>query len=76
MMADLDQLWSDLLSEDPTWVAEALLRLPREERQAALAHLHAMGNEPGWSDGQARRARTALAVAATDPRLTGARPES
>ncbi len=74
-MAELERLWSDLLSEDPSWVAEALLRLPREERETALAHLHSMGNEPGWSDGQARRARAALAIAAADPRLAGAQPE-
>jgi hypothetical protein len=69
MTPDLEQLWVDLLSEDAAVILAALRNLPREEREAAVAHLHAMGHEPGWSEGQSRRARAALAIAAGDPRL-------
>jgi len=76
MTPDLEHLWADLLSEDAARVLAALQGLPQEEREAALAHLHTMGCEPDWSEGQARRARAALAIAAGDPRLTDAQPES
>jgi hypothetical protein len=42
------------------------------ERAAILAHLRRMAHETGWSDGQARRARAALAMAAGDPHLASA----
>jgi len=70
MTSGLEQLWADLLSEKPPRVIGALLGLSPEEREAALAHLRTMAHEPGWSEGQARRARSALAIAARDPRLT------
>jgi hypothetical protein len=69
MTSDLERLWADLLSEEAPLVTAALLGLGLEEREAALAHLRTMAGHPGWSDGQARRARTALAIAAGDPRL-------
>ena len=75
MTDDPERLWADLLSEDSALVVTALLNLPLEEREAALAHLHTMGYDPGWSDGQARRSRAALAIAARDPRVTGSQPE-
>jgi len=73
--ADPERLWADLLSEDAALIVTALLNLPLEEREAALAHLHTMGYDPGWSDGQARRARAALAIATCDPRVIGPQPE-
>ncbi|MCX6071020.1 MAG: hypothetical protein NTU91_09210 [Chloroflexi bacterium] len=75
MTPDLDRLWADLLSGSAALVLAALRNLPQEERGAALAHLHAMGHDPGWSEGQVRRARAALAIAAGDPHLIGPRPE-
>lgn len=74
MTPDLERLWADLLSEDAARVVAALLKLPTEEREAALAHLHAMGHDPGWTEGQGRRARAALLVAAGDARLIGPQP--
>jgi hypothetical protein len=75
MTPDLEQLWADLLSEDVALVVGGLLRLPTQEREAALAHLHAMGHDPGWTEGQARRARAALVIAAGDARLIGPQPK-
>ena len=74
MTADLERLWEDLLSEDAGLILAALLSLPREDREGALAHLRGMANEAGWSEGQSRRARAALAVAAGDPRLRDPEP--
>jgi hypothetical protein len=70
-----EQLWEEILSEDAAQVLPALRALSVEERAAILAHLRRMAHETGWSDGQARRARAALAMAAGDPRLAGARPD-
>jgi hypothetical protein len=75
MTPDLDRLWADLLSENAVLVLAGLRDLPPEEREAALAHLRSMGYDPGWSEGQVRRARAALAIAAGDPRLIGPQPE-
>lgn len=75
MTADPERLWADLLSEDAALISTALLSLPLEEREAALSHLHTMGYDPGWSEGQARRARAALAIATRGPRVIGAQPE-
>ncbi len=75
MTLDLERLWADLLSEDPLKVVAAMLGLPAEERQAALAHLHVMASEPGWNEGQLRRARKALEIINGDPRLTRAPSE-
>jgi hypothetical protein len=69
MTANPEQLWADLLSEDAALVVAALLAVNGGERAAALTHLRRMAHEAGWSDGQARRARAALAIAASDPRL-------
>ena len=75
MTADLERLWEDLLSEDAGRVLAALLSLPRQDRESALEHLRGMANEAGWSDGQARRARAALAIAAGDPRRKAPEPD-
>jgi hypothetical protein len=74
MHNDLERLWADLLSEDASQVVDALLNLPRAQRQAALDHLRTMASETGWSEGQARRARFALTAAAREPRLVDALP--
>jgi hypothetical protein len=70
-----EQLWEKILSEDAAQVLPALRALSVEERAAILAHLQRMAHETGWSDGQARRARAALAMAAGDPHLASARPD-
>lgn len=64
-----EDFWPEVLSEDAERVVAALLAVRVSERRAALAHLKRMAREPGWSDGQARRARAALGFAAGDPQL-------
>lgn len=68
---DPEQLWADLLSEDAPLIVSTLRAMDPAERTAVLSHLHRMAEEGGWSAGQARRARTALAIAAHDPPLKG-----
>jgi hypothetical protein len=70
-----EQLWEEILSEDAAQVLPALRTMGVEERAAILAHLRRMAHETGWSDGQARRARAALAMAAGDPHLASASPD-
>ncbi len=70
-----EQLWADILSEDAAQVLPALRAMGVEDRAAILAHLRRMADETGWSDGQARRARAALALVAGDPRLASASPD-
>lgn len=72
---DPEQLWAELLSEDAAQVVPALRAMGAEERAEILAHLRRMAHETGWSDGQARRARAALAIVAGDPRLASTVPD-
>ncbi len=72
---DPEQLWAELLSEDAAQIVPVLRAMGAEERAAILAHLRRMAHEAGWSDGQARRAREALAIAAGDPSLASAEPD-
>jgi hypothetical protein len=66
---DPEQLWANLLSEDASLIVPALRAMDPAERSAVLSHLKRMAEEDGWSAGQARRARAALAIAAKDPHL-------
>lgn len=59
-MASLEQFWSDVLSEAPNRVIVRLAALDEPDRQAILQHLKRMAEEPGWSEGQRRRAAFAL----------------
>ncbi len=61
MAASLEQFWSDVLSETPERVTPQLAALDEVDRQAILLHLRRMAAEPGWSQGQRRRAAVALA---------------
>ena len=70
-----EQLWEEILSEDAAQVLPALRALSVEESVSILAHLRRMAHETGWSEGQARRARAALAMAAGEPHLASASPD-
>jgi hypothetical protein len=69
MAPDPETLWADLLSEDAALVLPALRAMGGAGRAAVLAHLQRMAHEVGWSEGQARRARAALALAAGDSQM-------
>jgi hypothetical protein len=64
MTGSPESFWSEVLSEEPARILAVLRRLGEAERQAALTHLKRMAEEDGWSVGQSRRARAALAVSA------------
>ncbi len=57
---DLEGFWREVLSGDPQRAREALGRLSLTDRQPVEVHLKRMVSEPGWSEGQRRRARSAL----------------
>jgi len=58
--AALEQFWSDVLSDDPRRVTRRLAELGEADRLAILEHLERMSAEAGWSEGQRRRAASAL----------------
>ncbi len=60
MDKDLEVFWREILSGDPHRIREAVGRLSLTDRRPVEAHLKRMASEPGWSEGQRRRARTAL----------------
>jgi hypothetical protein len=63
-----EEFWSEVLSEDPARVQDALRILTRVERAGVRVHLQAMAEDAGWSTGQRRRARAALvAIQDTEP---------
>jgi hypothetical protein len=59
---NLESFWADILSEEPAQISNASRHLSKTERQAIIAHLQRMAHEPGWSDGQRRRAQSALDI--------------
>ncbi|NIM93730.1 MAG: hypothetical protein GTO18_08475 [Anaerolineales bacterium] len=61
-MHNPEAFWSDVLSEDPTRIHSAIESISSEEREAVISHLERMANEPGWLEGQQRRAQFALKV--------------
>jgi hypothetical protein len=60
MSDGLEDLWGEILSGDPTRIRSAVEHLSEAERRSVLIHLRRMALEPGWSDGQRLRAKTAL----------------
>jgi hypothetical protein len=64
MTGSPESFWAEILSEEPARIQAVLRALGEAERQTTLAHLERMAMEEGWSEGQARRARSALAIAA------------
>ena len=56
----LERLWDDLLSRQPEKVRGAFIPLQAEEKQAVLAHLRKMANQPGWHPEQQLSAKAAL----------------
>jgi hypothetical protein len=64
MTGSPESIWAEILSEEPARIRAALRALGEAGRQTTLAHLKRMAMEEGWSEGQARRALSALAIAA------------
>ncbi len=60
MDKDLEVFWREVLSGDPDRVRKAISRLSPSDQQPVEVHLKRMASEPGWSEGQRRRARSAL----------------
>jgi len=58
--AALEQFWNDVLSEDPRRVTRRLAELGEADRLTTLEHLKRMSTETGWTEGQRRRATSAL----------------
>lgn len=56
----LEAFWAEVLSSEPGRIRSALEDLSDAERRSVLVHLRRMAVEPGWSEGQRLRARTAL----------------
>lgn len=57
---DIDQLWENLLSEDPARIRRVWFDLTDDECEAVLAHLRRMRAEPDWHPDQKRAATAAL----------------
>jgi hypothetical protein len=60
---DPQDFWADVLSGEAPRIRAALESLEPATRQAVLAHLRRMAEEPGWTEGQQRRALAALNAA-------------
>ncbi len=56
----LDDLWGDLLSEEPLRVIAAWVMLDAETQATIHAHLERMVSEDGYADSQRESARAAL----------------
>ncbi len=59
-MSNLDQLWDDVLSEEPARIRRIWFDLTDDEGSAVLAHLRRMRAEPDWHPDQKRAAAAAL----------------
>ena len=58
----LDDLWGDLLSEEPLRIIAVWVTLDAESQTTVHQHLERMTSEDGYADSQRESARTALAV--------------
>jgi MAF protein len=61
-MDDLEQFWSNLLSEDAARIAGAWSTLDAEEREAIATHLRSIASDPERHPDQRRAAQMALSV--------------
>lgn len=59
-MDDLELIWNDILSRDPTRIRLRWQTFSPEEQAAIRAHLTRMVSEDGWTDGQRKSAEVAL----------------
>jgi len=66
-MANLDNLWDDLLSADPARIRRAWGNLTDDEALAVLEHLRRMKDEPGWQPAQREAAEVALRIVREQP---------
>jgi hypothetical protein len=71
---DLEAFWAEVLSGESARIRAVLDRLDSASRRAILEHLRRMTCEPGWTEGQQKRARAALEAAS--PATPGAGMES
>jgi hypothetical protein len=55
-----ENLWEQLLSRQPELVQQAFSGLEPPDRQAVIAHLQRMFEEPGWHPEQRKSAEIAL----------------
>ncbi len=65
-MSWLDELWADLLSEEPLRIVAAWVTLEEEEQASVREHLVRMATEDGWAESQRDSARSALQVLADE----------
>jgi hypothetical protein len=57
---EIEEFWSDLLSEEPLRIVAAWLTLTAEEKVVIHAHLMKMAVEDGWAEVQRAAAQAAL----------------
>lgn len=56
----LEEVWDNLLSQDPLKIRQAFSELDDESKQVVLKHLQLMSKEPGWQAQQVKSATIAL----------------
>ena len=56
----LEDLWDNILSEDPTRIVAKWRELNAEEQGAIWEHLNKMTTEEGWADVQRESAQAAI----------------
>lgn len=56
----LENLWDDILSNEPERIRCAFIRLSNQEQNKVAAHLDWMVNGKGWHPAQKKSAETAL----------------
>ena len=61
-MNTIDEIWEDLLSEEPARIRRVWTDLTDEECAAVLEHLRRMSEEEGWQPAQQQAAAFALRV--------------
>ena len=59
---NIEELWENLLSEEPEKIHLAWNGLTPEERAAVREHLHRMSTEDGWHPAQQQAAVTARRI--------------
>ncbi|GIV66880.1 MAG: hypothetical protein AB1457_04495 [Chloroflexota bacterium] len=60
--------WENLLSRNPAQIEKAFLELDQNSKQAVIAHLQKMANEPGWHPEQVKSALAALKIISSLPK--------
>ncbi len=69
---ELEEFWSDILSEELLRIVAAWTILDAETQAAVYEHLGRMAKQEGWADVQRQAAETALhAIDSSDSSKTG-----